>query len=350
MSVTLNIGQIDTITYRTDCFSSYSRVKKHYIRNHNMDFYHQGDSYSAYVDGYQDEIRDISGNNSNAYDIGDNPSSWFPTNPIVCDKLLLFASFKNETFQNPGLEFDCCYDKLKFYQPALAINALQSWDDHPLGYTIGMYTQYGFNSLDYAWFTELYIAKKNPASTEFKYLVKASGQYYHEGSGISMLSDTPIASANSSHLYFEENAPEKIGRICTCVEFVRSSNQEDFYTGKLGYCGLRDCICTKEELLSRFTYEGSTKPEAYKAIENNFTHGALMIPSTQAQGLCGQTYREGYQGITEHHILRPDIGRFDSTKPYDNLLRIIIIPFISQAEYNAAKASIYTWDSIPVIE
>ena len=349
MSVTLNIGRTETITYRTDCFSSYSSVKNHYIRNHNVNYYRQGGPYGAYVDGYQDEIRDVPGNDSNTYDIGDNPSSWFPTNPIICDKLLLFASFKNVTLQNPGPEFDCCYTKLKFYQPALTFNDLYSWSGHPLGYMIHDYSQYGMNTLDFAWLTELYFDKKT-LSSNWDYVLKASGQYYHEGSGFTTISDEIIGDTTSIYSH-EIDAPEKKGRVCTCVDFTYQHNHNDTKIGRYGYYGLKDCICTKDELLSRFTYDTPTKPEAYKAIEDNFPYGALILCGDSTQlGLMGQGWREGWQGVTDYSGL-VTIGNINiENKPYTRLCYTTLIPFISQAEYNAAKASIYTWDSIPVIE
>lgn len=163
MPATLNIQNIDTIKYRTDCFASYSDVKKHYIRNHNATY----NSLKVYNDGYQQSISNVQGQ-TKKYDIGYNPYSTNPANPLVCDKLLLLGSYKNKTNISQNIN-DLCYERIKFHSPLLVFNHL--YDDSTSS-TIRFVSRHAdYHSKDYALFDEIY------ASGSYLF---GSGQYWNE--------------------------------------------------------------------------------------------------------------------------------------------------------------------------
>ena len=121
--MTLNVQNVSTIRYRTDCLKSDS-INKHYIRHHNVKHYGVNEYDDGYAVGYTGIEGTLPDSSSHTFDIGYNPFAQYPANPVVCDKLLLFGSFKDVNTLSNGFAFDLCYDHILFDRPMLVINNL----------------------------------------------------------------------------------------------------------------------------------------------------------------------------------------------------------------------------------
>ena len=312
MSISLNISNIDTIGYRTDCLKSDS-ISKHYIRHHDVKY----SGTSEYNDGYEDKYINVEGmmpdESRHLYNLGFNPFLSYPVNPIICDKLLMFGSFR-DTKIIPIREFvyDLCYTNLLFAKPMLLIDNVLDISSSEEG------IKYVLMSGMFLLIDELHVEYDSPN----RYLY-GSGKYY-DGSYNSFINRKLCSLINNNGTQCQG-----ANRVDMCIEYPKRERPFNDYT--IGYNGLKDFICTNSELLSRFAYSGNPPTELLNLL-NSYAYGALMIPKRAlvVQALRNGIYDQFYPGTTMWWM-------------FNRLFEIMIIPFDSEDEYNAAYASIYTW-------
>lgn len=314
MSISINIENINTISYRTDCMK---QNYKHYIRNHDVT--HSGED--LYKNGYVHKYENIEGHdpngNKHSYNIGYNPYYPFPSNPIVCNNLLMFGSFKI-THQLQNIVYDLCYDKLIFNRPVLLINDLRD-------------SSFLYNKIYYTISSGLFILLDELSVNEHdntSHIKRIFGKGTYYDGHYKQMSDRElciIRNSNGDECRFSNN-------IDICIEYPMIFKPFNPYYS-LGYNGLKDFICSKNELLSRFAYVGESEPEVCNVLES-FEYGALMIPR---RALFVQSK------FNDHYDFYYPSVRGATFFPFYDLFEVTIIPFIDDNEYNAAYASIYTW-------
>ena len=270
---------------------------------------------TEYDDGYADRYTDINGTlpdrSQHTFDVGYNPCLDYPANPIVCDKLLLFGSFKDVNTLSNGFAFDLCYDHILFDRPMLVIDDLDDVSSQAGTIKYSIRSGGAYLLLD-----EIYVEYQ----TGRRYLY-GSGQYYNgnynsfTGERLNSLTD-----GQGEH-------PSGSIRTDICVEFIKEN--QPFRSYQLGYNGLKDFACTKDEILSRFVYASGTSPHCLSEIDS-YQYGGLFLPR---RSLWVQTYTST-NGYKQYYPQKRGTSFM-----YD-LFEVMIIPFINANEYHAAKASI----------
>ena len=338
MATTLNIQNVDTVPYRTDCFASYSPIKKHYIRNHNVSYYNTStyETQSLYHKGYEKKIPDVQGQlgqTTKTFDIGHNPYATNPSNPIVCDKLLLFGSCRDETSPtNLYLCSDTLYNTLKFDVPMLLINNLaDNSNQSKIWYSVPSQNRYCIE------IDELY-----PVMSGNNMLICCNGRYYQGNSTTyTTLTNQAIGQFSSAGTITGDYSA-RAGQADISINFYDYAQERTPVSSWLAKAGMKGIVCTASELRSRFTYF-SPKPQSIETIKS-YTYGALMIPVRQS-AIYARYYTANqckYAWLTS--VRKPD----NWYNEWNDLFQLLIIPFRSQAEYEAAKASIYTWPDYTV--
>ena len=321
----VNIENLTTIKYRTDCFAS--GYNKHHIRKTNIEepvTFGKGTSgefiytYKPYYHSYN-KYRDVNAvlpNESQiSMEIGYGISG-YSHGPLIADKLIVSGDL------NLG---DMNYSSLMFEKPAIGLGS----------YNTGQAPDGSFRLYD-----EIYPSGSN---------VMASGKTYIPNSGYTTFNNATIDTLANDigekdplHPiwdYYPAFSASRVGLNRIWVFSYDPSGQTDpspFYSD-----GGDVRIYTQSALISRYV-TSSAFSELQNVIENEYQYGGIALYSNQFD------WNTDVWGVANHGHLGIAGSQYDGcgfTYGYLTYLYCLIIPFISENEYQAAYSMVKNWSS-----
>lgn len=290
---TLDIRNTVPLLYRIDCLAADSR-KKYHIRGTSK---YAGNPGRTIYKGYETKIEDCE-TDTDIYNIGHNPRTTRPENPIICDKLIIDGYYEG---------FDLFYDELRFERPAFTAY-IREQEDHTLA----------VRNPD---FLLVDVLTANASSG-----IHVAGRYYNGSSYSDFSRDHlstpdyfPTSSLVPSYSYRAGDV-FKIG-IGYSWYFMRAEDSVSSF------------VLTYAELTSMLRFYGDiSQYREMLDVLSTYSSGVLLVPRLAIDCLL---FRGG-----NIYLYLPNIQYPSDYSWY----AFYIVPFTNDIEYHAAKAALYHWD------
>lgn len=298
MSISLKIRRMSSVTYRTDCLSAGSQQRFH-VRSTQKTI-----NLNTIYKSYEEKIADCA-TRSSVYNIGHNPRSTSPESPFICDKLIIDGYYSG---------FDLYYDKLVFEKPALTFKSFPY-------YTQGMYI-ISVQSPELRLIDEMGVYPNSRG-------LRISGKYYSRS--YSDFEREKVSRYNDEFAHSSSRVPDYVYRSTDVFKLsIAYTHYRDTYSYDLS-----NFILDYSQLLSRlYVTSSGDYTELRQVLEDNFKHGALVVPHDAFDCLLFRSNAFEYPYY------------FGLTYPASaDWYQIFLIPFVSEDEYAAAKALLHTWSA-----
>ena len=312
MAFFTTIHNLDTIKYRTDCVAETSQSTYH-IRSTDMRYATSANPFGYVYKGYE-KINDVSpatlpDTSVVNVDLGHNPNHYESTrdlyiaeNSVICDKLIMFGDFVQNDFY---------YDKLIFEKPMLT----------------SAYYHYTYDGKYHA-----------PTGNDSESFLLINEVYLHGTGGVNLgvyLKGQEIKNGGESSSY--DRMTRSLVGVTRNTDKVNLSIGYYFCKSLTSYMGLSGLIHRQRELFDMFTFAGDATNSPFIHVLESFDYGGIVLHGSSH--IDCQVRRNNQ--INTHNQLHNVISEF--TPNY-----LWIIPFVSEAEYNAALAVAYKWDDYAV--
>lgn len=301
MSIIVNIDSQSTIRYRTDCFGTGYTDEPYHIRDHSQ--------YDYGLLGFTPKISNVG--TVNLYDIGYNPSgaTWegvysdspYVVNPTICDGLIYNGLYTGILSTDSITKVP--YKELLFQIPAIAIKRSTVYSSSSTGIRLG---RDEITLLD-----RVYV---NPNTLD----ICGEGIIYENG----------ISQTYNGILEYRVYSTSVYDEIRISLDHSSYS-----HSTQSGY------IVTYNTLLNIFE-QTDVSFQIWNVLLNCIYGGILMgVPRDSGEAVFGRVYRHEQNGVYETSY---------SYNSQWSIYQYLIIPFLSQDEYDAAYAANYKWDDATI--